>query len=120
MLEAIKSSIKDLLGDFLDDTKGFKYQITLKVMLKKYKSNREIEFRPVYFNSTTKTVINHKFSLENAFQEILYRIDNWINQGSGWIVELIESQYINISTYRPLSESSSIKLSVELKSLKKN
>ena len=120
MLEAIKSSIKDLLGDFLDDTKGFKYQITLKVMLKKYKSNGEIEFRPFYFNSTTKTVIKHKFSLENAFQEILYRIDNWINQGSGWIVELIESQYINISTYRPLSESSSIKLSVELKSLKKN
>ena len=28
--------------------------------------------------------------------------DNWINEGSGWIVELIESQYINISTYRSL------------------
>ena len=27
-----------------------------------------------------KTVINHKFSLENAFQDILYRIDNWINE----------------------------------------
>ena len=26
--------------------------------------------------------------------------DNWINEGSGWIVELIESQYINISTYQ--------------------
>ena len=47
-------------------------------ILKKYKPNGEIEFRPVYFNSTTKTVINHKFSLENAFQEILYRIDNWL------------------------------------------
>ena len=45
--------------------------ITLKVMLKKYEPNEEIEFRPVYFNSTTKRVINHKFSLENAFQEIL-------------------------------------------------
>ena len=41
-----------------------------------------------------KTVINHKFSLENAFQEILYKIDNWINEGSGRIVELIESHYI--------------------------
>ena len=28
---------------------------------------------------------------------------NWINEGSGWIVELIESQCINISTYRPLA-----------------
>ena len=35
------------------------------------------------FNLTTKTVINHKFSLENAFQEILYKIDNWINEESG-------------------------------------
>ena len=64
-------------------------------------------------------MINHKFSLENAFQEILYMIDNWINKESGWIVELIESQYINISTYRPLSGSSYIKLPVELKSTKK-
>ena len=51
----------------------------------------EIKFRPVYSNSTTKTVKNHKFSLENALQKILYRIDNWINEGSGWIIELIES-----------------------------
>ena len=56
-----------------------------------------MEFRPVYFNSTTKAVANHRFDLENAFQEILYRIDNLISKESGWIVELIESQYINIT-----------------------
>ena len=79
-LKASKLSIKGLFDDFLDETKGFKYQIALKVMLKKYKPNGEIEFRPVYFNSTTKTLINHKFSLEKAFQQISYRIDNWINE----------------------------------------
>ena len=62
----------------------------------------------------TKTVINHRFRLENSFQEILYMIDVWINNGSGWNVESIESQYINISTYRPLSGSSYISLSIEL------
>ena len=51
-------------------------------MSKKLK-NAKIEFAPVYFNSTAKTVINHKFNLDKSFQEILYRIDNWINQGSG-------------------------------------
>ena len=89
-------------------------------MLKEYKPNGEIEFRTVYFNSTTKTVINHKFSLENTFQEIVYRIDNWINEGSGWIVELIEFQYINVSTYRPLSGSSYVKLPAELEVQKKD
>ena len=33
-LEASKSSIKDLFSDLLNETKGFKYQITLKVTLK--------------------------------------------------------------------------------------
>ena len=33
-LEASKSSIKDLFSDLLNERKGFKYQITLKVMLK--------------------------------------------------------------------------------------
>ena len=64
-------------------------------------------------------MINRKFSLENAFQEILHKIHNWINAGSGWIIELIESQYINVSTYRPLTGGSYIKLPVELKSPKK-
>ena len=75
-LEASKSSIRDLFSDLINETKGFKYQLTLKVLLKKYKPDGEIEFRPVYFNSTTKTVINHRFRLENSFQEILHLIDN--------------------------------------------
>ena len=60
-LEASRSSIKDLFSNLLNETKGFKYQITQKVLLKKYKTDGETEFRPVNFNSTTKTVINHKF-----------------------------------------------------------
>ena len=54
-----------------------------KFVKKKYKPNGEIEFAPVYLNSVTKTVINHIFKLENYFQEILYMIDVWINEGSG-------------------------------------
>ena len=88
-------------------------------MLKKYKLDEEIPFSPVYFNPVTKAVINHRFRLENYFQEILYMTDVWINKESGWNVESIESQYINISTYRPLSGSCFMDLPVELKSLRK-
>ena len=115
-LEASKTSIKHLFHDLLDETKRFKYQITIKSLLKKYKGI-ESEFSPVYFNSTTKTVINHKFDLDKSFQEILYRIDNWINEGSSWIAEKIRSQYINILTFTPLSGSFYIKLPAELKNL---
>ena len=46
-------------------------------------------------------------------------IDVWINNGSGWVIELIESQYINIFTYRPLSGSFYMDLPIELKSPRK-
>ena len=81
--EASKSSIKDLFTDFLDEMKGFKYQIAVKVSLSKRKGNGGREFAPAYFNSTTKAVINLKYDLNKSFKEILYRIDNWINEGSG-------------------------------------
>ena len=90
-LEENKLSIKNLFNNLLNELKGFKYQITLGVLLKKYKHNGEIEFRPVYYNSVTKIVTNHIFKLEKSFEEILYIIDVWINNGSGWNIELTES-----------------------------
>ena len=63
--------------------------------------------------------MNQRFRLEKSFQEILYMIDVWINNRSGWNAESTESQYINISIYRPLAGSSYILLSVELKSPRK-
>ena len=114
-LQARKSSIEDLFKDLLDEMKGFKYQITVAVLLSRAKTNRSIEYSPVYFNSTTNTVINSEFNLDKSFQEILYRIDNWINEGSGWIVESIDGGNVNISAYSPLVGSTYIELPNELK-----
>ena len=58
-------------------------------------------------------MLNNRFKLEESFQEILYRIEVWINEGSGWIIESIESQYINIWAHRPLAGNSYIDLPIE-------
>ena len=65
-------------------------------MLSKHKRNGGIEIAPVYYNSTSKIVINLEYDLDKYFQEILYRIDNWINEGSGWVIELVEAKYVNL------------------------
>ena len=85
--------------------KCFKYQITVKVLLSKHKENEDIEFVPVYFNFTTKTVINldHK-----SFHKVLCRIDNWTNEGSGWVIKSVDAEYMNISVFSPLSGSTYI------------
>ena len=59
--------------------KVFKYELTVKILLKNIKALK----LNVYFDSSTETVINHRFDLDKSFQEILYRIDNWINENSG-------------------------------------
>ena len=121
-LEVSKSSIEDLCKDFLNEIKGFKYQITLAVLLSKIKTDGSIEYSSVYFNSATKAVNNSdEFGLDKSFQEILYSIDNWINQGSGWIVESIEGFYLNVSSclYSPLIRSTYIELSDELQNSRK-
>ena len=47
IVEASKSSIKDLFNDLLDETNGFEYQITVKILLKKFKQI-EIEFSRLF------------------------------------------------------------------------
>ena len=57
--------------------------------------------------------------LESFFEYVLHMTDVLINNWCGWNVELIESQYINIFTYRPLSQTFYINWPVELRSPRK-
>ena len=118
-LHSSKSSIKDLLENLLNELKGSKYQITVATYLSKEKIDGDIDYSSVYFNSTTKTIISSEFNLDKSFQEILYRIYNWINEGSGSIVESIEGESVNISAYSPVVGSTYIELPDELKHLMK-
>ena len=115
-MAASKSSIKDLFKGLINEMKVFKYQITVAVLLSKKKENEDIEYSPVYFNSAAKTVINSdKYDFNKSFQEVLYRIDNWINEGSDWIIEPINGEYVNIFIYSPLLGSTYIELPDKLK-----
>ena len=75
-LKTSELSIIELFKNLLNELKGFKYQITVAVLLSKVKNNSGTEYSPVYFNSLTKTVINEDYKLDQAFQEIIYTLDN--------------------------------------------
>ena len=75
-LEASKSSAKNSFKDLLNEVKGFKYHVAVKVLLskrKKKKKNGDIELTLVYFNFTTKRVINLEHDLDKSFQKIFIR-----------------------------------------------
>ena len=114
-MKSSKIAIKNLFKDLLLELKGFKYQITLYVLLSKVKSSDITEYSPAYFNSLTKTVIGNKYFLDQCFNEIIFRLEQWISHCSGWNVQEIVSQYLNISSYLPLSGSTYCELPKELK-----
>ena len=84
-----------MFKDLSNEIKGFKYHITVKVLSGKHNQNGDIEFSPVYFNSTSKTIFNsYKYGLDKSFHNILYGIDNWINEGSCQIIESIDAEHV--------------------------
>ena len=108
-------SLKDFFKDLSAELKGIKHQLTLCAMLSKQKSRNEIEYRTVYFNSLTKTVISESnYFLDDCFNEIIYKVENWISHGSGWNVDNILNEYLNISSYKPSFGHTYCKLPKEL------
>ena len=53
--------------------------------------------------------------LDKSFQEIFKRTDNCISEESGWIIESIDAEYVNVSIYSPLSGSTSIQSPFKLR-----
>ena len=118
-LESGKSNIEDLFKYLLDEMKGFKYQITVEHLLSKHKEKNRICFC-FNFNFTTKTVIYSEYFLDKSFQQILYRIDNLINETSGWVIESVDAEYMNVSIFSPLSGSTYTELPRSLKNSMKS
>ena len=51
-------------------------------------------------------------------QEIHITIDKRVSKGSGWVIDQIDSHYINVTLYKPLNGSSYIELPTELRNSK--
>ena len=106
--------------------KGYKFIETLEVTFKKETSNsktgkRENIYKTAFFNGKAKTITNAnetESELSISQQEILNSIEIWISEGSGWTIDKVDSNYVNIVACQPLNGSSYIDLPDELKNSK--
>ena len=109
-LYVTKNSMKNLFGELLREKRDFKYVLSTKIILKKRINDNEHKYSTVYSNSLIKTVINRRYRLNDAFEEILNLLDTWINESSAWTLGQIDGLYINTSNYEPLLVGSYIPL----------
>ena len=120
-LQKSRRAIEHLFKNLLVQTKGFKFVETLQVKFVKHSNDKKI-LKNGYFNSTTDLIINEtdiKLAIQASQQQILNKIAQWISEGSGWTIQLIENHYINIVNYNPLNGSSYIELPQELRNSSK-
>ena len=116
-LQKSRRAVEYLFNNLLVQTKGFKFVETLQVKFVKHSNDKKI-LKNGYFNSTTDLIINEtdiKLAIQASQQQILNIIAQWISEGSGWTIQLIENHYINIVNYNPLKGSSYIELPQELR-----
>ena len=80
-----------------------------------------MEKAKLYFSSKPYTILS-QHDIENAIAKaqsaIETNIDKWTREGSGWVVDRVETMYVNIAKYAPLKGSSYIELPKYLKNKK--
>ena len=114
------------LENLLKTMKGFKFIETLKVKFEKdtidSKTGKRVSiYKTAFFNGKAKTITKPNDiepELNMSRQEILNTIDKWVSEGSGWVIDRMDSHYINVTLYKPLNGSSYIELPMELRNSK--
>ena len=96
------------LEDLLKTMKEFKFIETLEVTFEKNtidsKTGKCVSiYKTAFFNGKAKTITKPNDiepELNMSRQEILNTIDKWVSEGLGWVIDRIDSHYINVTTYK--------------------
>ena len=99
----------------LKEKRGFKYNLKTSVTLKRWNNatnSYDIIIR--HLGTDPKTVINQRFNLNSANEELKHKQDIWAGEGSGWIIDRLEAIFIDITNYNPLAGSNYIPSPPEL------
>ena len=84
--------------------KGFKFIETLEVTFEKNtidsKTGKRVSiYKTAFFNGKAKTITkvdDIEPVLNMSRQEILNVIDKWVSEGSGWVIDQIDSHYLTL------------------------
>jgi len=116
----VDAIIDNILNKELEKLTGVKYNFVLNVV---FGNKTEAKNAGTYFWSSdikNATVITHHSkitkTIDKNFMKLQEKIDEFINNGSGWALESIEQLEINIVKYTPLKGSSYIELPYAIRS----
>ena len=104
-MEVVRPKIYQKLVDEVQALKGVKFQLALRVLLRKDKSDGSVELtNPVFRHKQEVLLQVHEIrgTLDRTFPPILEALEKWTQSGSGWVVDSVETLWLDIAHYQPL------------------
>ena len=92
---------------------GVKFQLALKAQLRKDNPDGSEEYvSPVMHHKQEAALQNSEIdgALNQAFPAIQEMLEKWMQRGSGWVVDQVETLWLDIARYQPLRGGSYIPL----------
>ena len=111
----VKNEIKEL--------RSIKVSFGLKVKFS-IERNGETQYMEHYFRENEPHVFNRndEYQIKEEFDSFIERtkgeIESWSEKGSGWVVDRIETGYVNVARYQPLRGGTYLDLPQKLKNKK--
>ena len=113
-LEEVEPQIQKRLEEELKSLKGgLKFQLALKVQLRKDSPDGSEEYTDPVLRHKQEALLQQseiRAALHQAFPRILELLEKWTQRGSGWVVDRVETLWLDIARYQPLRGGSYIPL----------
>ena len=96
--EKYKSKIRETVQEYINH--GIRFYLVYEVELNKYDADWEEDTKTVYLHSANRRILNmEEFDevYDEAMQKINDEFEDWMGEGSGWVMDEISSIYLNIA-----------------------
>merc|ERR1711954_383223 len=93
-----KSKIRETVQEHIN--RGIRFYIVYEVELEKYDDGEEDYNKTVYLHSANRRILDmYEFDdvYEQAMTKIKDEFEDWMGEGSGWVMDEISSIYLNIA-----------------------
>ena len=120
-LEGVRQRIREKLTEDILALDGVKFQLALKVSLRKQGSDRTEEFTDPMLRHEQKALFQAseiKATFDEPISHLLELLEKWTQRGLGWVVDQVQTLWLDIARYQPLRGSSYIPLPTAVRSKK--
>ena len=120
-LEGVQPQIRAKLEKEIKALNGIKFQLALKVQLRKDNPDGSEEYTNPVLRHEQEAILQNseiKGALNQAFPTIQETLEKWTQRGSCWVVDRVEVLWLDIARYQPLRGESYIPLPAALKQKK--